>query len=144
MRRFQKATLKQVAARAGVSTTTVSLFVSGRESVCSPETAQRIRDAVATLNYTPNSLTRGLRRGELSTIGACLHNPMDYDLDFGGFYFEQLWRGVMLQADRDNYSLLHYPVAVRQGESSDAFLDGRVDGILLNEQANDRAAHLAR
>jgi LacI family transcriptional regulator len=144
IRRFRKATLKEVAAKAGVSTTTVSLFVSGRESVCSSETAERIRRAVSTLNYTPNSLTRGLRRGELTTIGVCLHNPLDYDLAFGSLYFEQLWRGVMLQADRENYSLLHYPFSIREGKTSDTFLDGRVDGILLFDHSNSRAAHLCR
>lgn len=118
--------------------------MSGRESVCSPETAERIRRAVSMLNYTPNSLTRGLRRGELTTIGVCLHNPMDYDLAFGSLYFEQLWRGVMFQADRENYSLLHYPFSVREGTTSDAFLDGRVDGILLHDHSNSRAAHLSR
>ncbi|HEX5324831.1 MAG TPA: LacI family DNA-binding transcriptional regulator [Capsulimonadaceae bacterium] len=133
-----------MAERAGVSTTTVSLFVSGRESVCSPETAERIRGAVSTLNYTPNSLTRGLRKGELTTIGVCLPNPLDYDLEFGSLYFEQLWRGIMLQADRENYSLLHYPYAVRESQAHDAFLDGRVDGILLHDHNNRRAAHLCK
>lgn len=144
VRRFRKATLREVAAKAGVSTTTVSFFVSGRENVCSPETGKRIRQAVAALNYTPNSLTRGLRRGVLTTIGVALQHPLDLDLEFGSFYFEQLWRGVMRQADHENYSLLHYPVSVREGHNLDAFLDGRVDGILLHDHNNDRAGHLCK
>ena len=47
MRPFRKATIKEVAARSGVSTTTVSNFVSGHKNVCSPETAERIRKAIA-------------------------------------------------------------------------------------------------
>ena len=46
-----RATLKDVAARAGVSPTTVSLFINGHETVCSRDTAERIRSAVSELNY---------------------------------------------------------------------------------------------
>ena len=53
MRRFRKATIKDVAARAGVSTTTVSNFVSGNTGICSPETGERIEQAVIALQYVP-------------------------------------------------------------------------------------------
>ncbi|MBV9848786.1 MAG: LacI family DNA-binding transcriptional regulator [Armatimonadetes bacterium] len=141
--RYQKSTIKEVAARAGVSTTTISLFVSGREGVCSPDTAARIRAAVADLHYTPSSLTRGLRRKASMTFGVCLPNPLDADLAYGSSFFEQLWRGIMYQADRENYALLHFPLAVRKGTSCDAFLDGRVDAMLLQDQGNVRALRLA-
>ena len=56
-----RATLKDVAARAGVSLTTVSLFLNGNESVCSRDTAERIREAISELNYTKG------RSGHLSS-----------------------------------------------------------------------------
>jgi LacI family transcriptional regulator len=143
VRQFRKSTIKEVAAQAGVSITTVSLFVSGRESVCSPETAQRIKHAVAKLNYTPNSLTKGLRQRSLTTIGVCMPNPLDYDLAFGSLYFEGLWRGIMHQADHEDYSLLHYPASVRDGTGWEVFLDGRVDGLLVHDHKNGRPSHLA-
>src|SRR5665213_3637091 len=102
MRKFRKATIKDVAAHAGVSTTTVSLFISGREAVCSSETADRIRTAVTELNYTLNSLTRGLRQKALTTIGVCLSSPMDPDVAYGAWFFEHVWRGIIAQADIDN------------------------------------------
>lgn len=142
-RQFRKSTIKEVAAQAGVSITTVSLFVSGRESVCSPETAQRIRHAVEKLNYTPSSLTRGLRQRSLTTIGVCMPNPLDSGLAFGTLFFEGLWRGIMHQADNEDYSLLHYPVSVRDGTAWEVFLDGRVDGLLVHDHKNERASHLA-
>lgn len=141
IRRFQKATLRQVAAEAGVSSTTVSLFMNGREDVCSLETAERIRRAISTLNYTPNSLTRGLRKGELLTVGICMHNPDEDQLVFGSLYLEQIWRGVMLQADQEYYSLLRYANALTD-RAHDVFLDGRVDGMLLHDHRNDRAIYL--
>jgi DNA-binding LacI/PurR family transcriptional regulator len=142
MRQFRKATIKEVAARAGVSTTTVSNFVSGHKNVCSSETAERIRQAISALHYVPSSLTRGLRQGASTTIGVCLPNPLDSDVSFGFFFLERLWRGIMAQADVENYSLLHYPRSVRYDTSISAFLDGRVDGILLHAHDNARAVHL--
>jgi DNA-binding LacI/PurR family transcriptional regulator len=144
IRQFRKATIRQVAEKAGVSSTTVSLFMNGRESVCSRETAERIRGAISVLNYTPNSLTRGLRKGELITIGVCMQNPAGDDYVFGSLYLEQLWRGVMQQADRESYSLLRYPEALIEKGAWEPFLDGRVDGMILHDHENERAEHLSR
>ncbi len=143
MRRFQKATIKDVAARSGVSTTTVSNYVSGNENVCSSETAARIREAIAALQYVPSSLTRGLRQRAGKTIGVCLPNPLDPDVSFGFSFLERIWRGIVQAADQTDYALLHYPVSVRESSSAGAFLDGRVDGILLSGQDNARAEQLA-
>lgn len=141
--RYQKSTIKDVAAQAGVSTTTVSIFVSGREDVCSPDTAARIRTAISDLHYTPSSLTGGLRRKASTTFGVCLPNPLDADFVYGKSFLEPLWRGIMSQADVENYSLLHFPRAVRSGTSCDPFLDGRVDAMLLHEHGNTRSGRLA-
>jgi Transcriptional regulators len=141
-RPFRKTSIKDVARRAGVSTTTVSYFVSGRENVCGPETAQRIRDAVEELHYTPSSLTRGLRREATRTIGVCMYSPFDPEVRFGSVFLERLWRGIVRESDAADYSLLHYPYSVRESESSQAFLDGRVDGLLL--QYGERASVVAQ
>jgi LacI family transcriptional regulator len=143
MNRFRKATIKDVAARAGVSTTTVSNFVSGHKNVCSLETAERIQQAITALHYVPSSLTRGLHHHPATTVGVCLPNPLDSDVFFGFFFFERLWRGIMGEADRENYSLLHYPQVVRHSASVAAFLDGRVDGLLLRAYDNTHAVQLA-
>ena len=107
------------------------------------ETAQRIERAVTALNYTPSSLTRGLRRLTSSTIGVCITNPMDQGVAYGQTFFEQMWRGVMQQSDLDNYALLHYPSTVREMGRSDLFLDGRVDGMLMHTHDDKRPLELA-
>lgn len=132
MRRFRKSTIKEVAKEAGVSTTTVSLFVSGRESVCSPETAERIRKAISTLHYTPSSLVSSMQRRATTTLGVCMESPLDPHVAYGRTYFERLWRGVVAEADAENYSLLHYPASVRKSDRIEAFLDGRIDGLLYH------------
>lgn len=132
MHTFKKSTINDVARHAGVSTTTISYFVNGRTSVCSPETAMRIRDAIHKLHYTPNSLSKGNRQKRTNTIGVCVLNPLEPGLQYGASYFEQLWRGILHQADAEGYSLLHYPSTVRDSRDAwDGFLDGRVDGVLF-------------
>ena len=63
-----KATIKDVAKKAGVSIGAVSRFLSG-SLVLPDETGQRIRDAVEALKYTPHSNARRLRHGKSETIG---------------------------------------------------------------------------
>ncbi|MES2460174.1 MAG: LacI family DNA-binding transcriptional regulator [Armatimonadota bacterium] len=138
-RAFRKSSIKDVAQKAGVSTTTVSYFVNGREDVCAPRTAERIRTAIAELQYTPSSLTRGLRHGATHTIGVCLYSPLDPELMYGNLFFERLWRGVVREADSADLSMLHYPLSVRGGTKSDGFLDGRVDGLLFHGLDGARA-----
>ncbi len=130
MRQYRKSTIKDVAVHAGVSTTTVSVFVSGRPQVCSPETAERIRTAITTLHYTPSSLTQGLRQRTTRTIGVCLWGGVASLFRFGYGFEHDFLRGVMAEADARDYSLLYYPASVRGSSSCDAFLDGRVDGVL--------------
>lgn len=136
-RRFNKSTIQDVARHAGVSKTTVSYFVGGREEVCSPETAQRIRAAVSALHYVPSRATRGLRERATHTIGVCLASPFDKGIGWGASFQEQVWRGIGRVADEKTYRLLHYPEAVRLGADCDAFLDGSIDGLIYRP-VNDR------
>ncbi|RVD27680.1 LacI family transcriptional regulator, partial [Mesorhizobium sp. M4A.F.Ca.ET.020.02.1.1] len=46
--------------------------VMNRTRHVEPETAERVRAAIAALRYSPNSLARSLRRGETKTIGLLL------------------------------------------------------------------------
>ena len=62
--------LLEVAARAGVSATTASLVLSGkaRDRRISDEAHRRVRLAAQELNYTPNLLTRSLKRGRTHIV----------------------------------------------------------------------------
>lgn len=61
-------TINDVAKLAGVSTTTVSHIINGTRYV-SDERRESVEKAIAALEYRPNSMARGLRRGESKTIG---------------------------------------------------------------------------
>jgi LacI family transcriptional regulator len=70
-RRNGGATIKDVAARAGVSTATVSRVLSGKGSV-SLSLRDRVRQAIRELDYRPNLAARRLRERQARIIGALI------------------------------------------------------------------------
>ncbi len=62
-------TMADVGRAAGVSPTTVSLVLNGRDTKISEATRARVLAAVAELDYRPNRTAQGLRLGTTSTIG---------------------------------------------------------------------------
>ena len=63
-------TMKQIANRAGVSISTVSLVLNNRDiGRVSPDVAERVRDIAAELGYLTNRLASGLRTSSTRTIG---------------------------------------------------------------------------
>lgn len=70
-------TIRDVAARAGVSTATVSAVVNDSAYV-SPELKARVRQAIEETGYAPSQLARNLKRGSsqiIAAIVADLSNP---------------------------------------------------------------------
>jgi LacI family transcriptional regulator len=67
--RSGKVSMKDVADRAGVSASTVSLVLSGKHSAIPEATRQRVLDAAGELGYRRNALAAGLRRQMSDTIG---------------------------------------------------------------------------
>ncbi len=63
-----RATIEDVARRAGVTKSTVSHALSGKRPV-SPETRRRIDDAIAALGYRPNPVAQRLAAGRSGAIG---------------------------------------------------------------------------
>ena len=82
-------TLRDVAERAGVSITTVSRILNGRESgvTVRDETRARIIATAAELGYKPNLLARALRGSRSSLLGVIIR-------DIGDPFHLQVLRGV--------------------------------------------------
>jgi LacI family transcriptional regulator len=131
VREFRKATIYDVAARAGVSVTTVSLLLKGKREVCSAETARRIRDAITALGYAPGPAIRSIRERESRTIGVCVGLPHQKEPLRRNVVAEQIWRGLVQVADEQGYALRHYPREIRDSPDPSPFLDGRVDGVIM-------------
>ena len=74
--------IREVARKANVSTATVSRTINGSDKV-SPETAERVRLAIADLNYYPNTNARALGSGRSRLFGLIISditNPFFPDL----------------------------------------------------------------
>jgi LacI family transcriptional regulator len=67
-RRAGRATIKEVASAAGVSTQTVSRVINDRPDV-SPETRERIQSVIDQLGYQPSALARSLIRQRSYALG---------------------------------------------------------------------------
>ncbi|CAB3745912.1 LacI family transcriptional regulator [Burkholderia sp. MSh2] len=75
---MRPATISDVAREAGTGKTSVSRYLNGETHVLSADLRQRIETAIARLNYRPNQMARGLKRGRnrlLGMLAADLTNP---------------------------------------------------------------------
>lgn len=124
-------TATDVARRAEVSRSAVSLVLSGRakDARLSEETQERIRKAAAELNYRPNAAARSLVRGRTETIGLVIR-----DLDLIGIdpFLLPLLDGI-LDATRDQgYRVLVESVrAGGENPFGDLMDSGRIDGMIV-------------
>ena len=75
MQRGSKPTIRDVAASAGVSLTTVSYVLSGRHggtTRISEPTRDRVYEAVRELGYVANRAARGMRRGRTDLVAVAV------------------------------------------------------------------------
>jgi LacI family transcriptional regulator len=145
-----KPTIREVAQHAGVSRTTVSYVLNGRDSMMRiPEdTRQRILDAVRDLNYRPNALARALSQRCTNTIALVMQFPAIFS-GWSGFTTE-LMHGATDAAVEAGYDILLHTrraafspvVSLDQEVAGEVSLltDGRVDGTLLLRDQDDPLA----
>ncbi|MCK9247200.1 MAG: LacI family transcriptional regulator [Anaerolineaceae bacterium] len=129
---FKPVTLKEVAAKAGVSYQTVSKVINSKATV-SPETEQRIWDAVAELNYTPNYSGRSLRQQRSKTIGYTWEpSPQDQ----ANPILDEFLQSMFHAAEEKGYYLLCFPFHSEAKKLLDTYRElyytGRVDGFVLS------------
>jgi LacI family transcriptional regulator len=132
-------TIRDVAERAGVSTTTVSHVLNGTRKV-EPATAARVEAAVEELGYRPNALARSMRRGRTHTVGVVvpdIANPFFGDLarSLEDHMFERGYSASICNSDGD---------PAKEARYLDVLLSKKVDGILLIAagQSPDGLGHL--
>lgn len=118
--------LKDVAARSGVSFQTASKVLNGHSGVVAPATRERILAAARELGYVPNALARGLVRQASYTIGILADDFSDLALS-----------KFVVAAERTAGEQGHASLVVSARSGGDAatsvrkLLEHRVDGIVV-------------
>ncbi len=129
MRRFKKATLTDVAERAGVSVTTASYILNGRSSQMriSAATERRVQAAMNDLDYRPNWSARTLRGSSTQTIGVIS------DFVASGDFASRLLSGANAAARRFDHVIVIGETMGNpevEGLLVEEMVDRQVDGIL--------------
>ncbi len=119
-------TLADVAKRAGVSPSTVSRVVN-QNGYVSEEVAERVRRAVAELDYRPNVVARSFRSKTTMTIGVVVS-------EITNVYFMEALRGIEEILSPEGYLMLiasSSSVVAKELQYCMEFDRRRVDGIIL-------------
>jgi LacI family transcriptional regulator len=119
------ATIRDVAAKAGVSVATVSRVLNGK-NIVRDETSAQVLEAARSLRYVPNVAARSLSIRRTQTIGIVLP-------EMHGEFFSEVIRGVDVAARGHGYHILvsgsHSDVQEMM-QMVDA-MRGRVDGLMV-------------
>jgi LacI family transcriptional regulator len=130
-----RATIRDVAALAGVGTKTVSRVINDEANV-SPRTRERVQRAVLALNFKPNQGAGALRRGDRKTLTLGLlldavDNPFSAAINRAVETVAYGRDTAVVAASSDND-------AHRERAMVDAFTRRRVDGLILNPTTEDQ------
>jgi LacI family transcriptional regulator len=125
----KKVSLKDIAAKVGVSTALVSYVLNGleKEKRVSKEVVKKVHAVAKELNYKPNQIARSLRKGSTSTIGLIV-------ADIANPFFGQLARIIEDESIKNGYNVIFgsSDENCRKSQSLvETFLNRQVDGFII-------------
>lgn len=126
MARRKYVSIKEVAARAGVSFQTASKVLNGGDVRVAAETAERILAAADALGYRPNTIARSLVQSTTATIGLVASDATDVAIAQASVAAEQ-------EARKHGHSVLVGHLAAGGADGADivrSLIERRVDGII--------------
>ena len=130
---MRRATIFDVAERAGVSIKTVSRVVN-REPNVRDSTRERVQQAIADLSYQPDHSARNLASRRAHLIGLVYDDPDAYDMISGGYILE-MQQGALNACYESHSQLLIHPCNFREEDVAErlkALIDQtRLSGIIL-------------
>jgi len=127
-----RATIRDVAERAGVSVATVSLVLNNKNVSLSQKTKEKVRQVIQELNYTPNQLAVGLITKKTKVLGLIIPDNCN---DF----FASLSKDIELATRQYGYGVIYGNTnndSQRDLEYMKMFRDRQVDGIILVKSAS--------
>jgi LacI family transcriptional regulator len=118
-------TIRDVAAAAGVSTTTVSKFVNGAQRF-SPQVEATVKAVIAELGYRSNPLAQSMITGRTKSIGLSV-------LDISNPHFTSIVKGANRVAQVHGYTLLLVDTEENPSRERSLLeaLSRRVDGMIV-------------
>lgn len=131
-------TIRDVAAKAGVSHQTVSRVINDSDRVL-PQTRAKVEDAIAALDYSPNAIARSMAKGRTGILACIAPNLTDYT-------FASLISGAETEVRKHGYFLLS--ASAPDGDTFAALIDELVSSrraeaiMVFNPYADDRYTHL--
>ncbi|SDR20166.1 transcriptional regulator, LacI family [Paraburkholderia fungorum] len=132
-----RVTMDDVAARARVSPSSVSLFLRNPEAV-SPRIAPRIKQAIDVLGYVPNLLAGSLAAARTRAIGVVVPS-------LGNAFFSETVAAMQKEFDRHGYQLLLGATdydAVRETELVRTFLSWSPTALVITGCRHDDATRM--
>lgn len=126
------ATIKDVAALAGISYTTVSHVVNNTRPV-SKEVRLKVEAAIKSLDYVPSAVARSLKAKTTATIGLLVPNSLNP-------YFAELARGIEDYCERNGYCVIlcnSDDNPQKQRSYLRVLLEKRVDGLIVASAGGD-------
>ena len=119
-------TLKDIAKRAGVSTTTVSRALNGKPNI-NIQVKQRILEIAEALEYTPNTIARSLRVKKTDSVGVII-------ADIADPFFAPIVRGIENVTKKKGYDIILCDTDEKYSEEVKALqllVRKRVDGLIV-------------
>ena len=120
------ATMKQVAEKAGVSTSTVSHVINNTR-VVSEDVRERVLAIIAEMRYIPSAVARSLKNDKTHTIGMMIPNNSNP-------YFAELIQGIEDAAFKVGYNIIlcnAYDDPKKQAAYLRVLMEKRIDGLIL-------------
>ncbi len=131
---MKKVSIKDIARKAGVSHTTVSIVMNGKgeERKISKKMIDQVTKVADELNYRPNRFAISLRTGKTYTLGLIVD-------DISNFFFGHLAKSVEEEANRYGYTVMFCNSKNDEGTARnvlDSLLEKQMDGYIIAPTAN--------
>ncbi len=125
----KRASIYDIASRAGVSVASVSYVLNGKEGRVGDKTKKKIEKAIEDLHYTPSNAAVSLSTGKSHLIGLCL--PLDHLSDFSkNPFYGEFMASFQEEAGKSSYDVVIG--GIRTGAAFEQWVSSRhFDALVL-------------
>ena len=135
-------TIKQLAEKIGVSSTTVSNVIHGNTQEVSPATIEKVQQVIKESHYVPNMNARNLARNQTRIIGVilCFEKGIGAQALADPFNGELVGSIAAAIEERQFYMMVH--ITNKEEEAIHLALSWNVDGLIICNMHKDAWGHI--